>query len=311
MIVARNQPQAGEVVDEPSGNKAEGQAEKLVTDPLSPGQVEDGPALGTHEAGSADSANNGGDSNRNPPRNFLRRLTVNEWLTFLVGSGSLAVSILTWRTVADTSDIKTAIGNLSELATQTKRQADATREQAEAAVEAAKTAREAFIASDRGRIGVIGATVDPHAGNGGFNVAVEFLNYGKEAIVLSKEWWAKSFDDSEWSGGVPWTKSAPGKYISDLEAQCLSRDASSSSTLATPYIGNNRYALNFNTITDLTPGYSVYSDKDFFDGKTRLVLFTCLSYDVNGVTKHTYACEWYKTKPAPGPMFCESGNRAE
>jgi hypothetical protein len=263
-------PGRGDTVNEPSGNQTEKKPGERITDPLSLGKIEKGPTLGSHEAGSADSTNNGGDDNRNPSRNFLSRLTTNEWLTFLVAIGSLAVSILTWRTVADTSDIKSAIGNLADLATQTKRQADATHEQAEAAVEAAKTAREAFIASDRGRIGVTGATVDPHAGNGGFNVALVFLNYGKEAVILSKEWWARSFDDSEWSGSVPWTKSAPGKYISDLETQCLSRDASAASTLATPYIGNNSYALNFNTIADLPPVYSISADKDFFDGKTRL-----------------------------------------
>jgi hypothetical protein len=36
---------------------------------------------------------------------------------------------MTYRVAADTSDIKTAIGNLSDLATQTKRQADATHDQ--------------------------------------------------------------------------------------------------------------------------------------------------------------------------------------
>jgi hypothetical protein len=64
------------------------------------------------------------------------RLSTNEWLTLLVGVGSLligvgslAVAYMTYRNASDTSDIKTAIGNLSELATQTKRQADATHDQ--------------------------------------------------------------------------------------------------------------------------------------------------------------------------------------
>lgn len=295
-------------MNEPTGNQTDKQTGERITGPLSLGKIENGPTLGSHEAGSADSANNGGDDNRNPSRNFLSRLTANEWLTFLVAIGSLAVSILTWRTVADTSDIKSAIGNLADLATQTKRQADATHEQAEAAVEAAKTAREAFIASDRGRIGVMGATVDPHASDGGFKIAVDFMNYGKEAVILSKELWAKPFDNSEWSGDVPWVRSAPGKYISDLEARCLSRDASGDTFLATPYVGNNAYALNLDTIADLPPVYSISADKEFFAGKTRIVFFACFSYDVNGVTKHTYACEWYKTNPSPGPIFCESGN---
>jgi hypothetical protein len=64
------------------------------------------------------------------------RLTVNERLTFLVGAGSmivgvgsLIVSFLTYRNAADTTELKAAIGNLSDLATQTKRQADGTHEQ--------------------------------------------------------------------------------------------------------------------------------------------------------------------------------------
>jgi hypothetical protein len=64
------------------------------------------------------------------------RLTVSERLTLLVGAGSLCIGIgslgvfyLTYLNAADTSDIKTAIGNLSDLATQTKRQADATHDQ--------------------------------------------------------------------------------------------------------------------------------------------------------------------------------------
>jgi hypothetical protein len=75
-----------------------------------------------------------GDSR--PPRGFLRRLDTNQWLTLLVGvgslvigAGSLAVAFMAYRNAADTSDIKNAIGNLSELATQTKRQADATHDQ--------------------------------------------------------------------------------------------------------------------------------------------------------------------------------------
>ena len=47
----------------------------------------------------------------------------------LVGVGSLVVSYMTYRNAADTSDIKTAIGNLSDLASQTKRQADAMHDQ--------------------------------------------------------------------------------------------------------------------------------------------------------------------------------------
>ena len=86
------------------------------------------PASDDHETPAVLSGDGEEDGSR-PPRSFLRRLDTNQWLTFLVGFGSLAVAFATYRNAADTSDIKNAIGNLSELATQTKRQADATHDQ--------------------------------------------------------------------------------------------------------------------------------------------------------------------------------------
>ena len=92
--------------------------------------------MSDHETGGADRPDDGEESIGPPPRSFLRRLTTNEWLTLLVGVGSilvgvgsLVVSYLTYRNAADTSAIQKAIGNLSELATQTKRQADNTHDQ--------------------------------------------------------------------------------------------------------------------------------------------------------------------------------------
>jgi hypothetical protein len=114
------------VVDEPGGEQTGQTAKDAIANPLPEGQVKAPPALGAHEAPGAERANERRDGDQRPSRNFLRRLTVNEGLTLLVAIASLAVSILTLRVVADSSDIKSAIGNLSELAAQTKRQADAT-----------------------------------------------------------------------------------------------------------------------------------------------------------------------------------------
>jgi hypothetical protein len=113
-------------VDDPSGKQTERQAEERITDPLSNGEIEVSPALGSHDTGGADRPHGGGNDGLCPPRNFLFRLSVNEWLTFGIAALSLFISYLTYRNAADTSDIKSAIGNLSELAVQTKRQADAT-----------------------------------------------------------------------------------------------------------------------------------------------------------------------------------------
>jgi hypothetical protein len=59
-------------------------------------------------------------------------LTIAEWLTAVIGvgsivtaAGSLWISWLTYQNSRDTRDLKVAVSNLSELAKQTKRQADA------------------------------------------------------------------------------------------------------------------------------------------------------------------------------------------
>jgi hypothetical protein len=117
------------VNDEPRGDHAENDSDDSVADPFFPREAEVSPALGTHKAGRADRANDGGDDENRPSRNFLFELSVNEWLTFLVGLGSLFVAALAYRNAADNSDIRDAIRNLSELASQAQRQADATNRQ--------------------------------------------------------------------------------------------------------------------------------------------------------------------------------------
>ncbi len=79
---------------------------------------------------------------------FLRELNTNERITALlafgsicIGAGALAVAYETWQTARDSSDIKAAIGNLSTLAVQTKRQADGQRDQLAALREQVAEAR--------------------------------------------------------------------------------------------------------------------------------------------------------------------------
>ena len=119
----------------------------------------------------------------------------------------------------------------------------------------------------------MGATVDPHASDGGFKIAVDFMNYGKEAVILSKELWAKPFDNSEWSGDVPWVRSAPESTYLTLRRDACPETRAGTLFSATPYVGNNAYALNLDTIADLPPVYSISADKEFFAGKTRIVFF--------------------------------------
>ena len=117
--------------DEPRGAQTEANTDDSTAKSLRPGEPESASELGVHEPGAAQSGNTNRDSDQNPSKSFRSRLTANEWLTLLIGLGSLAVSALTWRTISDTSDIKTAIRNLSDLAAQTERQANAANGQIE------------------------------------------------------------------------------------------------------------------------------------------------------------------------------------
>ena len=85
----------------------------------------------------SDSGASGGQGPREGKRNgalaFLSDLETSEkitaflaFCTLVVGVGSLVVAFLAYQTAADTKDIKSAISNLSALATQTKREADNT-----------------------------------------------------------------------------------------------------------------------------------------------------------------------------------------
>lgn len=80
---------------------------------------------------------------------FLKRLSVNEWLTFLVGLsslvvgvGSLVVSYQSYIASQDNRDIRKAITNLAVLAQQTKRQADSSDQQLEVLKEQALDQRQ-------------------------------------------------------------------------------------------------------------------------------------------------------------------------
>ena len=68
-------------------------------------------------------------NNRANFRNFLARLTLNV-LTLLVAVASLFVSYFTYKNAADTSDLKSAVGNLTKLAREAQEQAVAMQAQA-------------------------------------------------------------------------------------------------------------------------------------------------------------------------------------
>jgi hypothetical protein len=94
------------VADEPSGNQTNNDPRDGVNEALSATEGKIPSAFDAHKTGGANNAGGGRDESHRPRRSFLSRLTVNEWLTFLVGAGSLVVSYMTYRNAADTSDIK-------------------------------------------------------------------------------------------------------------------------------------------------------------------------------------------------------------
>ena len=84
-----------------------------------------------HSNGQVNSSDQPSQKAQGSRGSILGRLTVSEWLTFFVGLGtllvalgSLSVAYQTYEASRDTRDIKRAIGNLANLAQQTKRQAD-------------------------------------------------------------------------------------------------------------------------------------------------------------------------------------------
>lgn len=66
---------------------------------------------------------------KGPLRRLLERINLNETVATVIAVSSLVVAIRGCQISDDNSDIKAAIGNLSALATQTKRQADASSQQ--------------------------------------------------------------------------------------------------------------------------------------------------------------------------------------
>lgn len=96
------------------------------------GQAEVPAARSPDEQDEANGAAGSRQDRQHNARNPLRRITFSEWVTAFIGFGSLVVSCLTYQIAADTSDLKAAVGNLTNLASQARLQADAMQTQAKA-----------------------------------------------------------------------------------------------------------------------------------------------------------------------------------
>jgi hypothetical protein len=172
-------------------------------EPIGNPHIEDGTTKGAHEASTSDSPNNSSDRTQGNRPNFLCRLNflcglnTNEWLTLLLGLGSLAISALTYRTAADTTDLKSAVANLSTLAKQAARQANAT--------DILSTAGRAFLFLDYDipRDLTQGILVkDPDAATSGVRVelSINVVNLGKSPALVTNII-ARLFEKADFGGG--------------------------------------------------------------------------------------------------------------
>jgi hypothetical protein len=112
------------LVNDPESQREEKHGSYPVPNPDTNAKPKDATTTGSHTTNTPHGTGAASEERQRPSRNFLARLTVNEWLTFLVGAGSLIVSALTYKNASDTSDLKNAVRNLTNLAQETKRQAD-------------------------------------------------------------------------------------------------------------------------------------------------------------------------------------------
>ena len=113
------------MADDPNGDDDAEKAKATGSTLANLVETEETPVLGADQEGDSTGPQDGRHKGKRNPFNVLRHLTVNERLTLLVGVGTLVVSILAAISAADNRDTRDAIRNLSELASQTKRQADA------------------------------------------------------------------------------------------------------------------------------------------------------------------------------------------
>lgn len=141
------QERSGALVENEKSQGEKGGAVAGALDAAPPVQAEQPPIQGADTPGRSHGAKNGRQDSQSGARGFLSRLTVNEWLTFLVGVGSLAVSYLTYKNASDTSDLKDAVAGLTKLVAEAQRQAGAMQSQAEAAKEANEINRRTLAAS--------------------------------------------------------------------------------------------------------------------------------------------------------------------
>ena len=118
------------MIDDPSGDAAKTDAVDASADAPPPAKIENGISVPNQPRDSS-GPNDGGHNSERPSKRFFQRLTVSEWLTFLVGCGSLVVAYLTYLNAADTRDIKLGVKGLAELAHQASVQAAETKRQAD------------------------------------------------------------------------------------------------------------------------------------------------------------------------------------
>jgi hypothetical protein len=250
-------------VDRPSSKPTDSDDEQLV------------PPLSSGADGSEDSTYAGNNSIRSRTRNFISRRTVSEALTLLVAMGSLAVSFMTYLNARDTSDVKKAIGNLAELATQTKRQADNAGNQLDVMKQ-----------DGRAWIGVAQAVAAPFAISTPVNITVAYTNVGRRPARTSVSFHAITLPIDDWNQNkgigqiMAWHDGCFA--INDPLIAKVNNNQIAKGTMTFPTSGDNGYMWQFDS--------PFPADNDILSGAKVFIILGCFLYMSSDELRHTSFC---------------------
>lgn len=176
--------------DQPVSDSAAGKSVNGALDPIAPAQTPASPTQGAESPTRSPGLAKAGNRRWKKLWRFFKRLNISAWANVLVGVGSLVVSCFTYKVSADTSDLKQAVGKLTALASESRRQADAAQGQFTLAQKSNRPfvflrLKSMFLHSQSG-----GAGSEVYSIISQFN----FTNYGTGPAIISKISYGIFFD---------------------------------------------------------------------------------------------------------------------
>ena len=183
-------------------------------------------------------------------RKFLFRLTVNEAITVLMTVASLVISYLTYRNAADTSQMRDAVNRLSQLAQDTKREADAAVESGRPYILVTNVQNIKSLRDWQHKEGILGLSLT--IANYGHAPAITtkavcfniLTNHPPTGVEVQTQWPRRFFDGSTdlttqvlIAGGPERSFNCPGAIVSDVE------DSEAMFAKNTPYMTSEEYHI--------------------------------------------------------------------